>query len=55
MLKKIFNSVFGIAESTVKESLDDTRRMVKFYALGTFVLIALFVFTIIACLIKLIF
>lgn len=52
MLRKIFNAIFGIAESTVKESISETKTVIKWYAYaGLFLIISLallFIFGIIA-------
>lgn len=48
MLKKIFNAIFGIAESTAKESISEVKTLFKFYAyivlLLMFLLICLIIF-----------
>jgi hypothetical protein len=42
MLKKIFNAIFGIVESTVKESVFELKTLVKFYAyIGLFLIVCL--------------
>lgn len=55
MLKKIFNAIFGIAESTVKESINETKTVIKWYAYTILFLIILVVCIIVFGLFSLIF
>jgi len=55
MLKKIFNAIFGIAESTVKESISETKTLVKFYAYAGLFLILLSTILVISGIIAIIF
>lgn len=55
MLKKIFNAIFGIAESTVKESISETKTVIKFYAYAGLFLIFLLICLVVFGLFSLIF
>lgn len=55
MLKKIFNAIFGIAESTVKESISETKTVIKWYAYAGLILIVLLITLVISGLYAIIF
>lgn len=55
MLKKIFNAIFGIAESTVKESISETKTVIKWYAYTILFLMILVVSVMVFVLFSLIF
>lgn len=55
MLKKIFNLIFGIAESTAIESINEAKTIFKFYAYAGLFLIVLLICLVIFGLFSLIF
>lgn len=55
MLKKIFNAIFGIAESTVKEAIVETKTVIKWYAYAGLFLMLLSVILVIFVIVSIIF